>query len=58
MELGVRAISTPIRNRDGNVFASITIMLMKHLDNDECRIIHDLKDASDKISGHLGYVKN
>mgnify|MGYP000856610231 CR=1 FL=1 len=57
MEIGAIALSTPIFNRHGNVFASITIMLVKHLENEEYRIIEDLKEASDKISRCLGYIK-
>lgn len=55
MELGVVALSTPIRDRHGDAFASITIMLMKHLEYDKDQIIKDLKDASAKISSYLGY---
>lgn len=55
LELGVNAISIPIYGRDNMVYASITIMIMKHLKYDENQIINDLKYSGNKISEYLGY---
>lgn len=57
MEVGVMAISTPIRGKYGDVYASITIMLIKQLQYDASQIIQDLKDSADKISKFLGYIE-
>lgn len=57
MELGVNAVAVPVFGRDEQVYASITIMLMKQLKYDEDKIVHDLKQAANKISKFLGYVE-
>lgn len=57
MELGVNAISVPIFGRNDRIHSSITIMLIKHHQHEEDKIIRDLKHAANEISGFLGYVE-
>lgn len=57
MELGVKALASPVYGRDGSVCASITIMLMKQLEYEEEKIVEDMKNAANKISEFLGYVE-
>lgn len=55
LELGVNAFAIPIYGRDNEVYASITIMIMNHLEYDREQIINDLKYSGNKISEYLGY---
>ncbi len=57
MEEGVNAIATPIRDRDGNVIASITMMLMGKYNYDYEQLEYDLKEASLSVSRHLGFIE-
>lgn len=54
MELNVKAISSPIRDRYNKTIASITIVYLKNSQFDEEQLIKDLKSASSKISKLLG----
>lgn len=56
MELGVKAISTPIFGRDNRIHASITTMIIKQLEYDEDNFINDLKQGTRKISKLLGNI--
>jgi DNA-binding IclR family transcriptional regulator len=57
-EIGAYSIAAPIRNHQGNVFASISLSgpIVRMKENRE-QIINDLKELAGKISGELGYYK-
>ncbi len=57
MEEGVQAIATPIRDREGKVVASITIMLLGKYQYQSDELVLDMKKASQFISKSLGYIE-
>lgn len=59
MELGVRAIAVPIKNRFGQISASLTVIGIKYNESkeDQLHIIEDLKRTASQISKTLGYIE-
>jgi len=57
MEDGVQAIAAPIRDREGNVVASVTLMLMGKFQYQCEQLVLDMKAASLDISKLLGYIE-
>lgn len=58
MEEGVQAIATPIRDREGKVVASVTLMLMGKYHYNLEQLVFDMKETSLSISRYLGYIQS
>lgn len=59
MEIGVKAIAVPIKNRFGQVLASINVIGIKGNGEevDEDQLIQDMQNAASEISKTLGYIR-